>query len=67
MGQVSVGGDSTVEAVASITLEATIIRANGDVEDLGVVSAYHRDPADYEQYGDRAVGTISVVEEPPCE
>lgn len=27
-----------------ITIEATVIRANGDREDLGVVSYYHKNP-----------------------
>ncbi len=35
---------SVGEPAKSGSLEITIIRANGDVEELGVVSYYHRNP-----------------------
>ncbi len=38
------GSFSISEPAKSGSLEITVIRANGDVEELGVVSYYHKNP-----------------------
>lgn len=38
-------GDMDANAVVKeITIEATVIRANGDIEPRGVISYYHKNP-----------------------
>lgn len=44
-----------------VTLEATIIRADGRIEPLGVVSAWHRNPFIRLWYRIRGLGRVRVA------
>ena len=48
--------------VKMMSLEAVVLRANGAVENLGVVSFYHQDPLEMEKAAKLGIGKITLCE-----
>lgn len=51
------------KAVSSVTIEATVIRANGSREDLGVIARYDRNPLRRLLNRVRGLGSVRLNED----
>jgi hypothetical protein len=60
MDTVHVEDAATTQEIKYIGLKAVVARANGEVEDLGTVSEYHRDPQRMAEAQAQGIGTITL-------
>lgn len=54
--------EAAMQDIKSMSLEAVITRADGTVENLGIVSYYHQDPEQMDKAATLGIGKIQICE-----